>query len=82
LVCILYPVAFVTAVCNKRIIIIIIIYCHMLCGNDVYSATTTAVIQGLRPYTFFRFAVRSHAGDVAGPFGDEIRCRTAEGRKY
>ena len=54
----------------------------MLCGNDVYSATTTAVIQGLRPYTFFRFAVRSHAGDVAGPFGDEIRCRTAEGRKY
>ena len=54
----------------------------MLCGNDMCSATTTAVIQGLRPYAFFRFAVRSHAGDVIGPFGDEIRCRTAEGREY
>ena len=54
----------------------------MLCGIDTHSAITTAVIQRLRPYTFFRFAVCSHACDVVGPFGDEIRCRTAEGRKY
>ena len=46
------------------------------------SFTTHAVIQGLKPFTFFRFAICSHADSVIGPFGDEIRCRTAEGRKY
>jgi len=47
------------------------------------STSTIAVIQGLSPYTLFRFAVRSHAaGSLFGPFGNEIRCRTAEGRTY
>jgi len=46
------------------------------------SVTTSTVIDGLRPFTIFRFAVRSRAGSVVGPFGEEIRCRTAEGRKY
>jgi len=49
----------------------------------VYGSTSTsAVVVGLRPYTFFRFAIRSHAGSLFGPFGNEIRCRTAEGREY
>ena len=43
---------------------------------------TNMVIQGLKPYTFFRFVIRSNAGSLMGPFSDEIRCRTAEGRKY
>ena len=46
------------------------------------SATPSVIIQGLRSYTFFRFAVCSHAGSLIGPFGDEIRCRTAQGREY
>lgn len=46
------------------------------------SMQTNMVIQGLKPYTFFRFVIRSNAGSLMGPFSDEIRCRTAEGRKY
>jgi len=46
------------------------------------SATTDAVVNGLKPYTMFRFAVRSHAGSVVGPFSEEVHCRTAQGREY
>ena len=55
------------------------VVCECIC---IDSTSTSAVIHGLKPYTSFRFAVRSHAGAVFGLFGNEIRCRTAEGRKY
>ena len=46
------------------------------------SLTTSTVVEGLTPYTLFRFAIRSHSGSMVGHLSDEIHCRTAEGRKY
>ena len=55
------------------------------CVDDICvcdSTSTETVVVGLKPFTSFRFAVRSHTSSLIGPFGDEIRCRTDEGREF